>query len=295
MEYNSTHSATSVDHVEAFLRAMQAAGVKPAEDIASRLIRCSGNLIRFPCVGEKRHKRNGFAVIHLDSKPAGVFGNWAIQVKGKWSADGPATSKQQRQIISTQKFAADQQVRQRQLSVAQRAAAILLDSEPAENGHPYLKAKGIDGIGLYQRKGQILAPMTDVFGKVWNLQQITPTGSKYYLTGGLKSGAFWSLGLLLKDPGFLDPMLIYMGEGVATMLAVHLTTHQPVIAAMDTGGLLTCAAQIQRRFPRSKIVICADDDAATQQRIGKNPGLEAAMKAAAAASGLLVLPKGIEA
>lgn len=295
MEYHSSQSASPVEYAEQFLRAMQSAGVIPAEDIVAHLIQHSGSVIRFSCVGEKRHKKNGFAVLYLDNKPAGAFGNWAIQVKGKWSTDGPVMFRPQRQIISLQRFAAQERTRERQHAVAQEAVSILKTAPQAQASQPYLLAKGLQGRGLYQKNGQLLAPMTDVFGTLWNLQFITANGSKYYLTGGRKLGAFWSLGLNLNGIGFPDPALIYLGEGVSTMLAVHLTTQQPVIAAMDAGSLPMCAEQIQLRFPKSKLVICADDDAATHQRIGKNPGLEAAMKAAAVSSGLLVLPKGIEA
>lgn len=295
MEYHSSHPTSPVEYAEQFLSAMQSAGVSPAEDIIAPLIQRSGEVIRFSCLGERRHKKNGFAVLYLDNKPAGAFGNWAIQVKGKWSADGSVMSGPHRQIIEFQRSVAEQRARERQLLIAQEAAGILKAAAPAQASHPYLRAKGLEGLGIYQENDRLLAPMRDVFGKLWNFQFITVGGSKYYLTGGRKLGAFWSQGINLSDPHMPDPMLIYLGEGVSTMLAVHLTTHRPVIAAMDAGSLLTCAAQIQRRFPASKLIICADDDAATHQRIGKNPGLEAAIKAAAVSSGLLVLPKGIEA
>ena len=96
---------------------MQSAGISPAEDIIAPLIQRSGTVIRFSCLGERRHKKNGFAVLYLDNKPAGAFGNWAIQVKGKWSADGSVihTSKSKissrngwRKVVNVGKVAANE-------------------------------------------------------------------------------------------------------------------------------------------------------------------------------------------
>ena len=75
------------------------------------------------------------------------------------------------------------------------------------------------------------------------------------------------------------------------MIAVHFNTWAPVVAAMDTSGLKACGLALQGRFPSTKIVFCADDDAATAKRIGKNPGLSAAEAAAAAVGGWIAIPR----
>lgn len=62
----------TTDHVTAFIDAMTEAGMKPVEPIAGKL---GGKRIRFRCEGDRKGKQNGWAVLHLDARPAGAFGN----------------------------------------------------------------------------------------------------------------------------------------------------------------------------------------------------------------------------
>ncbi len=78
MEYHSSHSASPVVHAGQMLRALRLTGVRPAEDIAAHLFQHSGGTIQFTCFANKRHKKNGLAVLHLDNKPAGTNENWAF-------------------------------------------------------------------------------------------------------------------------------------------------------------------------------------------------------------------------
>jgi putative DNA primase/helicase len=278
------------DHALQLVEAMQAAGIQPSEDITAKLLDHLGEVIRFGCEGERRSKRNGYAVLFLDGRPAGCFGNWATQIKGSWKADGGGLFSIGHLDVCKRRIAKDEVRRLGLRKVADTAQCMLERARPASPSHPYLVRKGLPPIGLYQCDNVLMAPMTDIFGKLWNLQRIYVDGFKAYLAGPRKDCIFWSAGLAFEGARATHPERIFVGEGVATMLAVHVAKHEPVVAAMDTGGLEPAARALRACFPKTMIVICADDDAKTAARIGKNPGMNAAETAASAVGGWIATP-----
>ena len=82
----------------------------------------------------------------------------------------------------------------------------------------------------------------------------------------------------------LEPLCLC--EGYATGASIYEATSYPVAVAFNTGNLLPVAQSLRARFPDSRLVLCADDDAATDG----NPGLTKAKEAARAVGGLLAVP-----
>lgn len=272
--------------------AIHQAGIIPLEDVTTRLACSAGTFIRFRCEGDRRSKRNGYAVLFPDGQ-AGAFGHWPTQVKGTWRSKGRYAAWQPKDMRAINyRLAAQRDARsESERSVAIKAENLLTNSGPASPLHPYLVKKGLPAIGLYQRGETLLAPVTDIFGKIWNLQRILSDGTKLFLPGRRRPRTFWSTGLELADDIGAHPECIYIGEGVATMVALHVATrHSPVVASMDAHSLVDCARAVRNRFPKSTLIICADDDAATELRLGRNPGIEAANAAAAAVNGLVLQP-----
>src|SRR3546814_21198591 len=64
---------------------MELEGVKALEPIAARI--ASGELIRFRCDGDGRGRQNGWAILYLDQRPAGAFGNYRLGISRKWRVD----------------------------------------------------------------------------------------------------------------------------------------------------------------------------------------------------------------
>lgn len=279
-----------LEYAAQLVAAMRAAGIHPNEDVAVKLVARTGEMIRFGCHGERKGKRNGYAILHLDGRPAGVFGNWATQTKGTWRADNHSHGTFSRHVLSQNRIAKVEATALQIDEVAKTAEQLLAKSQPAKESHPYLVLKGLPPIGLRQQHDELLVPLTDIFGKLWNLQRINANGSKFYLRGPRRERIFWSAALGLAQDVARDPERIYLGEGVATMLAVHVATKTSVAAAMDINGLVPCAVALRNRFPKAQIVVCADDDAKTAERIGKNPGMIAAEAAAAAVGGWIAIP-----
>ena len=75
-----------------------------------------------------------------------------------------------------------------------------------------------------------------------------------------------------------------LSEGFATGASIHEATNYPVAVAFNAGNLGPVAHALQARFPNSRLIVCADDDAVTDG----NPGLTAANDAVRAVAGLLL-------
>jgi putative DNA primase/helicase len=275
------------DAVAGFLASMEAAGVRPVEPIAQSL--GSGSLIRFRADGDKPGRRNGWAVLHLDGKPAGAFGCYRLGVRERWRAEGsaavsPAEVREQRRQWREM---AEKRTKERQ--EAQEAASVeaqrLWDSSgPVAASHAYLVRKDMTGEELRQSGDTLLVPMHDVSGRLWNLQRIRPDGFKLFMKGGRTKGLFCLTG----EGG----NTLCIGEGVATMAAVRRSTGLPVAATFSGENLEPVARLVRRRWPSLDLVICADDDAhlLDHPTIKKNLGLEYAKAAAAAVDGRLAVP-----
>lgn len=270
---------------------IRAAGIIPAEDVAEKLLAKPGEIIRFRCEGERKSSRNGYAILHLGPYPAGAFGNWSLGIKGKWKANDWASHVIDARAVRAAKSLREEQRKAEMRQVARTATDLLNEADHANPDHPYLRKKRLKPANIFQLGRMLLAPLTDVFGKLWGVQRIGEEGFKTFLPGPRRERTFWSVGIEWSDDATLDPDTIYIGEGVATMLALYNELGQPVVAAMDAHSLEPCARAVRNRFPTSKIIVCADDDAATAERVGRNPGLTAAEAAAAAVGGWLAVPR----
>ena len=251
----------------AFMSSMDAGGVIPAYPIAQDLL--SGRLHRFECVGDGRGRKNGFAALNLGKNPSGIFGNWRMGVTVRWYASTHREPSRHSRPRLTQPRRLDKIILQEK--VAQKAAGIWNKCRPADPAHPYLVRKAIQPECIGQLGENLVVPLIDIDGNLWNLQFIAPDGKKLFLKGGRVQGLFW----VRPGPSRADACI---GEGVGTMAAIADATGRTVVAAFSASNLLPVATIIAERYPGMDITICADND----QHLAKNVGLEAAEKAAAA-------------
>jgi putative DNA primase/helicase len=149
--------------------------------------------------------------------------------------------------------------------------------------HGYVRAKKIKPYGAKQLREQLVIKIQDVDGAHQSAQYIQTDGSKTFQTGGRISGCFAAVTAGVK-PNAKIPLLI--PEGYATACSLHEATGFPVAAAMNAGNLLNVAKAWRAKYPRMRIVICADDDTET----AGNPGMSKATEAARAVGGLLAVP-----
>lgn len=278
-----------IDPISDFLDAMGAAGIRPLEPIADKL--ASGDPVRFRADGDKPGRRNGWAWLHLDGVPAGVFRHYRLGIRTVWRAgsDPRSLSPAERRAIMAQARESEAR-RKAETGAKQEAAAgvargLWRGAGKPDPAHGYLARKGFPPLGIRQQGDALLVPMVDCRLRLWNIQRVYPDGRKLFLSGGRTDGLFWPHGAFWQDGGpSAGPLVI--GEGFATMAAVHHATGHGVVAAMSARNLETVARAMRKLFPSRTLIVAADDDC----HLPENIGLSAARKAAKSTGALLATP-----
>ncbi len=169
---------------------------------------------------------------------------------------------------------------------ASSAADLWSNANRADAAHPYLVRKALEPFGIRQSGNALLVPMVDAGFRLWNVQRIRPDGFKLFLRDGRTAGLFWPHGVHMLDGRPSDGPLV-IGEGFATVAAVHMATGHGVAAAMSARNLETVARTMRKLFPAREIIIAADDDS----HLPENLGLKAATKAAQAIGAHVAAPR----
>lgn len=274
-------SVGAFDHADArtqFLDAMCSAGVVPTDPAA---IIGDGLLHRFDVEGDKRGRRNGWAVLHLDGIPAGAFGTWRGETSGTWRAGSGRLTPAERHRINIE---AEHAKRQHRIEVeagyrqAQAHAQELWARAGMPLRHEYLVRKRVEAHGIRQLSNLLIVPMCDGSGELWSVQSIAPDGTKRFLAGSRKRGLFHLIGHVETE--------LLIAEGYATAASLYEATGKPVAVAFDCGNLLPVAKVLRAKFPMVRITLTADNDTGTSG----NPGLTKATTAARAIGGLVAIP-----
>jgi putative DNA primase/helicase len=277
------------DALTDFIAAMELEGVKPVEPIASRL--SSGELIRFRCDGDGKGRQNGWAILYLDERPAGAFGNYRLGISRKWRVGREVSLTPAERAAMQREWAEAKQKRQEERDLseaeAERDAADMWEAATRPDpAHGYLAKKGMDGAGLRQLGDRLLVPMFDAEGTLRNLQRIAPDGTKRFLRGGRTTGLFFLLGQF-RERGETTAI----GEGLATMSAVHRATGYPSIVTFSAKNLQAVARLWWSLRPDLDFVICGDDDS----HLPTNVGREATIAAAEEIGARYVFPSAVSA
>lgn len=271
------------DSTPAFLNAMRELGVVPTDPSA---VCAGGELIRFHVEGDRHGSANGWCVLH-SFPSAGAFGSWRTGASGTWSSGVEVSSQDRGRIRADVERAKANRCaeREREQSDARASAERLWQrAVSAVASHSYLQAKGVQVHGLRQDGARLLVPMRDTGGGLWALQTINSAGDKRFLKGSRKRGLYHAIGAAVAD-------ILLIAEGYATAATLHESTGHPTACAFDAGNLEPVAIELRAKHPTARIIICADNDAETAERTGRNPGVEAATRAARAVQGVVALPK----
>lgn len=221
----------------------------------------------------------------------------ALAVKEMLRADGflrdePDTPRaraycsQQRRAIREAKLARKHERLTAEEGAAQCAADQWRNAGRADAAHPYLVAKSLEPFGIRQAGHDLLVPMVDPGFRLWNVQRVQPNGFKLFGKNARTAGLFWPYGVHMQD-GRPSTGPLVIGEGFATMAAVHSETGFGVAAAMSARNLETVARAMRKLFPTRELVIAADDD----RHLTENVGLRAARRAAQAIGGVVATPR----
>lgn len=252
-----------------------------------------GRRHRVDVEGEKRGRRSGMYIAHLDDFPAGYIHNHKTGDEIRWKASRPLTNLSdeeraaRREKLERDRAAREAERQKREEAVAWKAAAIWRRAKPAVK-HPYLSKKGVFSHGLrIDTRGNLLVPMRGPDGKLWNLQTITPDGQKRFMKDGRKAGTSAPLGSI-SDKG---PVVV--AEGYATAATMKEATGLPTVAAFDSGNLKSVVTSLKEQNPDRLIIVAGDNDHHLPRRVENplpNVGKEKATEAAKAVDGVLLLP-----
>jgi len=257
-----------------------------------------GRWISFSANG-KRSNTAGRCKLFPDGE-GGIVYDWRSGECKVWQAKRlaertPEAAQRWREKIERDKreAAAD---REREAEAARKRARELWEqAKPADDAHPYLRAKGVKchGLRIYRGPlalremrcdGALMIPRRDAAGQIVSLQFIAPNGDKRYLAGPMPSGSYFSIG---KPSG-----TVCIAEGYATAATIHESIGYAVAIAFNAGNLEATAKAMRARFPDGSLILCADDDWRTRRPNGEawNPGIEAATVAARAVGGMVAKP-----
>lgn len=272
--FNHTHA----DSVQQFKCAMLS-----SIGYAPEIIIGDGGLYR---IKDSNGKLNGAYTLHLDGRPAGYFEDFKQGIKENWKADGkfqPLSDFQRRAFaIERQRQDAERQAEEvaKHNAAADKARYIWATATPIteRSKHNYLVIKHILPHGLrLGRSNTLVVPIYDESKALVNLQFISETGGKRFLSGGKKKGCFSVIG----KPDGISPILI--GEGFSTCASLHESTGNFTVIAMDAGNLEPVALVIRKLYPPAEIIVCGDNDES-------GVGQKAAKAAALAVGGKFILP-----
>ena len=267
-----------MDSLKYFQQALSIHGYYPPEIIGD------GNIHRFSVNGKPDDEAGWYILFSNGPIMAGAFGDWRSGKKQKWSekAESKMTDAERTVFREVMKKASKLRAeirRQKQEEAQKRANLIWQQAETAGDDHPYLIKKGVPSYGLRIHNGVLVLPLRDSHGDIKSLVFIGADGKKRNLAKGQKEGRYFEIA------GKCE--IIYLVEGYATGASIHETQGDTVIVCCDAGNLKPVSKVIRSKFPKTKIVICADDDAWTED----NPGLTKAREAAEAIKAQIVSPK----
>ncbi len=261
-----------------FKHAMDAAGLSTRDTLIP-----DGLLHRFRVQGDKVGSRNGWYVLYGDEVPAGAFGCWKRGVSQTWCAKAESlmTTAERQEFSWRMRHACkarEIENMERKKEAGKKATAIWKAAPVASDNHPYLNKKSVRSYGLRSYRNALVVPLRDVAGTLHSLQFIGSDGHKRFLSGGRIAGCYYPIGKLF------DTLCIC--EGYATAASIYEATGHAVAVAFNCGNLLAVSQVLRRKYPDTKLVLCADNDTQTDG----NPGLTKAREAAAAVGALLAVP-----
>ena len=283
------------DPTAELLQAMAGDGLHPKQ------INWDSSFHRFPGVGQKKGD-NGYVKAFVDQRGA-IYGDNRTKLRRKWTMTGlkPLTDEERAENKRREQDATKQ--RKKDAIAAQKRVDALWDrGKPCEN-HPYLERRGIKDVPMKAVSGPLvsvpdkdtgepilLVPMYNADQRLENIQRIWPDGTRKQMKGVRKTGLFNTIGGLV----FRETNRIYVCEGWATGLTIHLATEGTVAVAFFDGGLKTVATILRKKYPDAHIIIAADNDRWSKVWRGDkqvwNPGVVAAQEAAKAAKAELCIP-----
>ena len=262
------------DIIEQFMAALSAGGIELAK---GERITPDGRLHRVRLATDKAGQRTGWYRLHPDEPPAGVAGDWRTGCRVNWCSKRPerltpAERETLRRRIEREQAEREAEERARHREAAKRGKWAWEHAKPANLAHEYLQRKGLAPGIARQRGDALVLPVLDFSGYLRGVQYIRPDGTKRFIVGMAKAGAYIPAAT---RPDGTRPLWIAEGWGTACALQA-MRPEVCCIAGLDAGNLASVGAEARKRWPALDIVVCPDFD-----EVGRQKGKEAAEKARA--------------
>ena len=255
-----------MNEFEQFRDAIRSAGLEPPP-----VIYPDGKLRRFASNG-KRGDDAGWYVLSrrwLSPLARSATGGRALAKHGEPTLAAtltPAEEAEHRAKVEAMRREREAEEAKRHAAARAKAASIWQVAQPAPPDHAYLTRKGIKAHGARLHNGALVIPMRNESGVIHSLQFIAPDGDKQFLKNGQVSGCYYSIGKLDTE----QPLCI--AEGFATGATIHEAAGYAVAVAMNAGNLQPVAQALRAKFPELVLILCADDDAATDRQSRTDEG-----------------------
>ena len=276
-------------NIDLFKDAMIRSGIPFAEEIIP-----DGKIHRFPT--GKKNKKNGWYIL-FDN--AGFYGDWSKSSSHLWKVSLEGKTPREKAIINQDikksRKASEEETERRNQETAIEAENIWNNAN--ETGvSEYLNIKKVSAFSIKYGSDQygdfVAVPLSDVDGKLWNVQKIYNkkadlSSNKRFLRGGKKKGCFHVIGTPLKELSESDK--IWIVEGYATGASIHMATNDTVIVAFDAGSIDPVINAIKSTYPHLLGIIAGDDD--QWPKDGNNAGRQKAEDAAKKYGCHVVFPK----
>lgn len=275
------------------LAQLQAYGLLVADLEIGRMRRCRVE-------GGGKEKRGWYSLHSIVGKSGdllivGTFGIWrgndanAQKIELKREAVSPEQLEAIRRKMREDQRKAKAQREREKAQAGDKARKAWAALQP-DGESDYLVAKGVSGHGLrYTKNGRAVLPLLDDVGIVHGLQILRT--AKQAEEDKRPAKQFWPAGLGKKGRFFLiggiPSRVLLMCEGYATGASLYEATGLPVAVCFDANNLMACAPILRKRYPSTKMLVCADDDCWTDD----NPGVSAASAAALDVAGAWIKPE----
>lgn len=250
-----------------------------------------GRRHRVPTTCDKRGRKSGFYILHVDGLPAGYTLNHRTGEAKRWHANVQLSEEEKASLRVRAAEQAERHQRQLEASYAKVAAQCreaLGHLTPLKYGDatPYLIKKGVVAHrGLYRSEDgeTTYVPMVDGQGRLQSMQEIHANGDKRYLEGGRVAGCFHPLGGRKAFDHAARRGIIVLAEGYATAATVrevtnNLSTPIAVASAFHANNLPHVAKALRHRYANTPLVIAADDDRKNKVNAGRKYAEQAAQE-----------------